>query len=85
MELSGRDCEVLDFERIWWKFPGSKEAAIREHLGISSGSYYRILTAVVDNPAAETYDPLVVRRLRRTREQRRRARYESRYADPGTR
>ena len=85
MELSTRDRMILDFERSWWKFPGPKEVAIREQLGISAGSYYRILNLVVDDPEAEAYDPLVVRRLRRTREQRRRSRYESRYADPRTR
>lgn len=76
MALSDRDRAILDFERSWWTEPGPKEAAIRERLGISPTRYYRMVTDLLDSPDAMAYDPLVVRRLRRFRERRRRARFE---------
>lgn len=85
MELSARARAVLDFERSWWRLPGPKEAAIRAYLGLSGTRYYRLLGELIDEPAALTYDPLTVRRLRRYRDDRRRARYEGRRADPRTR
>lgn len=80
MGLSERDCAILDFERSWWLGPGSKEDAIRERFGISTTRYYQILGRLVDTDDAEAYDPLVVRRLRRVRDRRRRARFEGRSA-----
>jgi hypothetical protein len=86
MGLSDRDRAILDFEQGWWSRPGSKEAAIREVLGLSPTRYYELLGGLVDSPEALAYDPLVVLRLRRGRDQRRRARYEGRSAGrPGQR
>jgi len=75
-ELNGREQSILDFERGWWLVPGSKEVAIREVLGVSPGSYYRVLRDLLDDPAALEYDPLTVKRLRRRRDLRRRERVE---------
>jgi hypothetical protein len=75
MPLSDRDRAILDFERSWWCEPGTKEAAIREQFALSGTRYYELLQALVDDPDALAYDPLVVRRLRRQRERRRRARF----------
>ena len=72
---------MLDLERSWWQEPGSKEVRIRERLGLSTTSYYRLVGAVIDSADAFAYDPLVVLRLRRERDRRRRARYEGRSAD----
>ncbi|HVM55518.1 MAG TPA: DUF3263 domain-containing protein [Acidimicrobiales bacterium] len=84
--LSDRDRAILDFERSWWvSATGSKEHAIREVLGISSGRYYSLLNGLLDLPSALAYDPLVVRRRRRDRDARRRARYEGRSAGPSVR
>lgn len=80
-ELSERDRAILDFERSWWAEPGSKEVAIRERFELSATRYYQILNELIDTPAASSYDPLVVRRLRRLRDRRRRARYEGRPAE----
>jgi hypothetical protein len=80
-ELSERDRAILDFERSWWAEPGSKEVAIRERFELSATRYYQILNELIDTPAASVYDPLVVRRLRRLRDRRRRARYEGRPAE----
>ena len=80
MELSERDRKILDFERSWWQQEGAKEAAIREQLGLSGTRYYELLQQLCDSPAARAYDPLVIHRLRRLRDRRRRARFEGRSA-----
>lgn len=80
MALSDRDRAILDFERTWWTETGSKEGAIRSRLGLSSTRYYQLLGGLLDTAEAESYDPLVVRRLRRVRNLRRRARFEGRSA-----
>ena len=47
---------------------------------MSATSYYRLLNELVESPDAADHDPLLVRRLRRLRDRRRRARFESRPA-----
>lgn len=76
MELTEAELAVLDFERSWWTLPGPKEAAIQEQLGLSATRYHEMLNELIDRPEAEAYDPLVVRRLRRMRDRRRRSRAE---------
>jgi hypothetical protein len=78
MALSERDRAMLDFERSWWTEPGRKDDAIRERFGLSAARYRQILAGLIDLEEAEAFDPLVVRRLRRARDQRRRSRYEGR-------
>ena len=80
MPLTERDKSILEFERTWWTEPGTKETAIRERFGLSGTRYYQILGDLLASVDAMEYDPLVVRRLRRTRERRRRQRYEARAA-----
>jgi hypothetical protein len=65
--LSPRDARVLEFEREWWRYPGPKDRAIREYLGMSATRYYQILRRLMDDPAASERDPLTIRRLRRIR------------------
>ncbi len=76
MELTDRDRAILDFERSWWTESGPKEAAIRERFDLSGARYYQILNELLESDEAYAYDPLVVRRLRRLRDRRRRARSE---------
>ena len=76
MELTERDRAILDFERSWWTESGPKEAAIRERFELSATRYYEILNELLESDEAYAYDPLVVRRLRRQRDRRRRARHE---------
>jgi uncharacterized protein DUF3263 len=83
MGLSERDRAMLDFERSWWTEPLRKEDAIRKRFGLSATRYRQILASLIDSEEAEAFDPLVVRRLRRARDQRRRARYEGRPAGGG--
>ena len=81
--LTPRDLAILDFEREWWSLPGPKDQAIRDTLSLSPTRYYELLADLLDSEDALEYDPLVVRRLRRIRERRRRARWEGRPADGG--
>jgi hypothetical protein len=76
--MTDRDRAILDFERTWWTEEGAKEPAIRARFGLSATRYYQLLGELIDTNDALAYDPLVVRRLRRLRDRRRRARYERR-------
>ena len=75
MGLSDRDRSILDFERTWWTQDGPKENAIRSQFELSPTRYYQLLNQLLDDPEAHEYDPLVVRRLRKLRTERRRARF----------
>ena len=72
--LSQRDRQILEFERQWWKYAGAKEQAIRELFDMSATRYYQINNALIDNPDALAFDPMLVKRLRRMRAARQRAR-----------
>jgi hypothetical protein len=72
--LSDRDRLLLEFERECWKLTVPKERAIRERFGFSPARYHQLLNRVVERPEAVAYDPMLVRRLRRVREARRRRR-----------
>jgi hypothetical protein len=76
MALTERERAVLELERCWWQLPGSKEQAIRERIGLSATRYYQVLGALSESPEALGHDPLVVMRVRRARDARRRARFE---------
>ena len=76
MTLIERERSFLEFERSWWTEPGPKELAIRERFDLSATRYYQLLGELVDSDDALEYDPLVIRRLRRMRDRRRRARFE---------
>jgi hypothetical protein len=80
MALSDRDRAILEFEQGWWLGAGTKEAAIRARLDLSASRYRELLSEIVDDPEAMAIDPLVVRRVRRTRERNRKARFEGRSA-----
>ncbi|MEV8253332.1 DUF3263 domain-containing protein [Rhodoglobus sp. NPDC076762] len=68
--LSERDSAILDFEREWTRHVGAKEEAISSQFHVSSARYYQMLNAVIDAPAAVRYDPMLVSRLRRARDNR---------------
>jgi len=72
--MTDTDRAILDFERenSWWKYPGAKEAEIRERFGLSSTRYYQRLAQLVRDPEAEAYDAFTVRRLRSIATRRRR-------------
>lgn len=80
MALTERDKAILDFERSWWANPGSKADAVRERFELSSTRYYELLTEILRDPESLQHDPLLVRRLKRDRDRRRRERFEPRPA-----
>jgi len=62
--------QILDFERKWTRHVGAKEEAISTQFHVSSARYYQILNAIIDTPDAVKYDPMLVTRLRRNRDNR---------------
>ena len=72
--LSETDVAILAFEREWWRLRTPKERAVREQLGLSGTRYHQLLNGLIDRAEALSYDPMLVGRLRRLREARRRAR-----------
>ncbi|MCL8026294.1 DUF3263 domain-containing protein [Nocardioides bruguierae] len=74
--LTDEQHAMLDLEKHWWRYSGSKETEIRARFAISATRYYQQLNALIDTPAALAAEPLLVRRLRRiraARDQQRRA------------
>ena len=73
-KLTERERAILDFERQWWRYAGSKEQAVRELFDMSATRYYQVLNALIDRNEAVEYDPMLVKRLRRLRASRQRSR-----------
>ena len=73
-ELTQRETDILDFERSWWKHAGVKEQAIKERFEMSATRYYQLLNDLLEKPAAASYDPILVKRLKRLRVYRQRQR-----------
>lgn len=65
--LTQRDRRVLEFEAMWWSYPGPKDVAIRDYLDMSATRYYQVLRRLMDNADAMAFDPMTVRRLQRVR------------------
>lgn len=74
-ELDELTRTVLELERSGPGPGRSKELAIRERLGITPTRYHQVLAAALERPEALAFDPMLVRRLRRLRDARRRARF----------
>ncbi len=74
MELTKRDLGILELERTWWTHPASRARQIADTLDISLTRYHELLDQLIDSPEALEHDPLLVLRLRRMREDRRRSR-----------
>ena len=84
--MTQRDRDILDFERSWWTATAPKDAQIRERFELSATRYHQLLGELLVTTDAMDYDPLVVRRLQRQRDRRRRARLEPRVVEEdGTR
>ena len=75
--LTDHEQAVLAFERSWWTEDGVKEVLIEERLEMTSSRYYQVLNELLDRPDALDHDPMVVRRLRRLRDRKRRARLDA--------
>jgi hypothetical protein len=72
--LTETDREILAIERLWWRYAGAKEQAIRDKFDMSATRYYQVLNALIDREDALAFDPLLVKRLRKLRAQRQRSR-----------
>ena len=70
--LSEQDRAMLDFEEQRFLQAGHKQAAIREHFGMSATRYYQRLNTLIDDVEALAYAPTLVNRLRRLRHDRQR-------------
>jgi len=68
--LGERDLEILEFESHWMRHVGAKEAAIRDRFAVSPTRYYQLLGALIDSPSALAHDPMLIKRLQRTRDAR---------------
>ena len=75
VSLSKFEQALLDFERTWWSEDQPKEAAIADQFRLTTAEYYEQLQALIESDQALSHDPLVVRRLRRMRDRRRRERF----------
>lgn len=85
MALTERDIAIIEFERTWWSEDSSKESIIRERFELSTTRYYELLGELIDSDEAYEHDPLVIRRLRRLRDRRRKARFERQIEQPPAR
>lgn len=85
MALTERDRAIIEFERTWWSEDASKESIIRERFELSTTRYYELLGDLIDSDEAYAFDPLVIRRLRRLRDRRRKARFERQIEQPPAR
>ena len=74
MALDDRSRAILDFEAEWRRHVGAKEEAIRADLALSPARYYQLLGRLIDTTEAQQYDPMLVKRLRRIRDERQEAR-----------
>jgi hypothetical protein len=72
--LSDRDRALLAFEAEWRRHGGAKEEAIRAEFGLPPARYYQLIGRLIDTAEALEHDPLLVRRLRRLRDERAQAR-----------
>lgn len=66
--LTRMEQQVLDLAGRTYRFPGSKESAIRAELELSSVRFHQVLMALLDRPEALAYAPVTVHRLRRLRD-----------------
>lgn len=69
-QLTDLDIAVIAIEANQWRYEGAKREAARL-IGLSPTRYYQHLNALLDNPAAQTHDPVTINRLRRQRQTRR--------------
>lgn len=70
MPLTDRDRALLAFEAEWRRHGGAKEEAIRAEFGMPPARYYQLLGRLIDTAEALEHDPLLIRRLRRLRDER---------------
>jgi ABC-type uncharacterized transport system ATPase subunit len=73
-ELTDEQRAMLEFERDWPVKKAGKGEAIRVQFAMSLARYYQVLGSVIVTEEALKFDPLLVKRLLRQQEDRRRSR-----------
>jgi hypothetical protein len=73
-DLTDHEQALLAFEARTWRYRASRDEAIIDTFGVSPTRYQQQLNALLDDPAALAHDPVLVNRLRRVRDERKRAR-----------
>ena len=68
--LTKLEIEMLDFERTWWRYAGVKESSIKELFNLTPPAYYQLLNNLIDRSEALLAEPILVKRLRRLRDNR---------------
>lgn len=71
-----RATAMLAFEATWFTEIGDKAELIRARFGCTETEYNLDIGRIIDDPTSMEIDPLVVRRLRRHRDRRRRAKLD---------
>lgn len=74
MPLSDRDRQILALAAAHYRHPAKREADARDQLGLSPVAFWVAVDRILDDPAAMAAEPMIVKRLRRLREARRRLR-----------
>ncbi len=70
---------LLEFERAWPDDTPSKGRAIRQRFGIPPTRYHQLLDLAIDRPEVLAREPVLVGRLLRLRDIRRRVRSRARF------
>lgn len=73
-ELSELEKAILVFEQSWTLRPEAKDEAIRQTFDFTPAKYYQLLSGLLDSRPALEFDPMLIKRLQREREQRQRSR-----------
>jgi hypothetical protein len=74
--LTERQRAMIEFEGTWWQLDGTHADLVRARFSCGLEEYHHELYQLLDHPEALGVDPLVVRRLRRNQERRRRAKLD---------
>ena len=76
VSLTERQRAIIEFERTWWSLDDERDVLIRRRFACEPGAYNDELNQVLQDPEALAVDPLVVRRLLRLRDRKRRTRLD---------
>lgn len=72
--LTDLDEAMLEFAAVRFNHRGTQDEAILELFCVTPSRYWQRVNALLDDPAALAYAPTTVNRLRRVRDEKRRAR-----------
>lgn len=78
-DLTDDERTLLSIEKSFWQYAGIKEQVVRERLGISMVTFYQRLNAMLSDPRTEAAEPVIIHRLQRLRDTRKRSRATGRH------